>query len=197
MTPLDQAWQAVAAAVPRARLRQLIDDGGAERQAMLVLREAGIRFDWTKTRLNTAALDAFAGLADAAGLDAHRRALFAGDIVNPSEGRAAEHPAQRGEGNAESVHFARQCHNRMRALIDAIEAGAFGDIRHVLHIGIGGSALGPALLIDALGRDAGRYDVRVVANIDGAALKEATQGFDPAATLVAVASKTFTTTETR
>ncbi len=40
---------------------------------------------------------------------------------------------------------------RMRTLIDAIEAGALGDIRHVLHVGIGGSALGPDLLVDALG----------------------------------------------
>jgi glucose-6-phosphate isomerase len=84
----------------------------------------------------------------------------------------------------------------MRALIDAIEAEALGPIRHVLHIGIGGSALGPDLAIDALGRDAGRYDVAVVSNVDGAALEEVLTRFDPTATLVIVASKTFTTTET-
>ena len=66
----------------------------------------------------------------------------------------------------------------------------------MLHIGIGGSALGPDLLIDALGRDAGRYDVAVVSNVDGAALKEAVAGFDPHRTLIVIASKTFTTTET-
>jgi len=59
----------------------------------------------------------------------------------------------------------------MRALIDAIEAGAFGPVRHILHIGIGGSALGPDFLIDALGRDAGRYDVAIVSSVDGAALE--------------------------
>src|SRR3546814_3604512 len=47
----------------------------------------------------------------------------------------------------------------MRMLVDAIEAGAFGEIRHLLHIGIGGSALGPDLLVDALGRHDRRYDV--------------------------------------
>ncbi len=41
----------------------------------------------------------------------------------------------------------------MRALIDAIEAEAFGPVRHILHLGIGGSALGPELLVDALGRE--------------------------------------------
>src|SRR3546814_2654386 len=84
----------------------------------------------------------------------------------------------------------------MRMLVDAIEAGAFGEIRHLLHIGIGGSALGPDLLVDALGRHDRRYDVAVVSNVDGAALSEAFAKFSPEHTLVAVASKTFTTTET-
>src|SRR3546814_241082 len=84
----------------------------------------------------------------------------------------------------------------MRMLVDAIEAGAFGEIRHLLHIGIGGSALGPDLLVDALGRHDSRYGVAVVSNVDGAALSEAVASFSPDHTLVAVASKTFTTTET-
>ena len=83
----------------------------------------------------------------------------------------------------------------MRALIDAIEAGAFGDITDILHIGIGGSALGP-LLVDALGRNERRYRVEILSNIDGQAVDEALGRLDPATTLVAVASKTFTTAET-
>ncbi len=196
MAAIDQAWQAVQAARPAARIRTLVDEGGADRMAALVHHLGGIRFDWAKTRLDPGLIAAFSALADAAGLDGHRRALFAGEAVNVTEGRAAEHSAERGEGHGESVSRARALHGRMRGLIEAIGAGAFGDIRHILHIGIGGSALGPALLIDALGRDAGRYDVRIVSNIDGAALSEAVAAFDPARTLVAVASKTFTTTET-
>jgi glucose-6-phosphate isomerase len=84
----------------------------------------------------------------------------------------------------------------MRTLVDAMEADAFGSVRHILHVGIGGSALGPKLLVDALGRDAGRYDTAIVSNVDGAALEEAIRGFDPHATLLVIASKTFTTTET-
>ena len=67
----------------------------------------------------------------------------------------------------------------MRALIDAIEAGALGPIRHVLHVGIGGSALGPDLLVDALGRDDDRYDVAIVSNVDGVALEDVFERFDP------------------
>jgi glucose-6-phosphate isomerase len=77
-----------------------------------------------------------------------------------------------------------------------IDADGFGPVAHILHIGIGGSALGPQLLVDALGRGGTGVDVAVVANVDGAALTAAVRDFDPHATLIAVASKTFTTTET-
>jgi glucose-6-phosphate isomerase len=80
--------------------------------------------------------------------------------------------------------------------VDAIEAGAFGAITGILHIGIGGSVLGPALLVDALGRRSSSLDVRFLSNIDGAAFDEAVAALDPATTLVVVASKTFTTLET-
>ena len=68
----------------------------------------------------------------------------------------------------------------MRALIDAIEAGAFGDVTGILHIGIGGSALGPALLVDALGRAGDVRRSRILSNIDGAALEDAVKPLDPA-----------------
>lgn len=166
------------------------------RLASLSLDVAGIHFDWSKTHLTSEAVAAFAELAKARGLAAKRDALFGGEVVNITEGRAVEHTAERGEGNPESVATARQSHARMRALIDAIEAEALGPIRHVLHIGIGGSALGPDLLVDALGRDTDRYDVAIVSNVDGVALEEVFKRFDPAATLLVIASKTFTTTET-
>jgi glucose-6-phosphate isomerase len=181
-------------ALPRTPLKQLFE--GADRVASLSVDVAGIHFDWSKTHLTVDAVSAFAALADSMGLAAKRDALFAGEAINVTEGRAAEHSAERGEGSPESVARARGFHARMRALIDAIEAEALGPVRHVLHIGIGGSALGPDVLVDALGRDADRYEVAIVSNVDGAALDEALDRFDPQATLIAVASKTFTTTET-
>ncbi|MET0271090.1 MAG: glucose-6-phosphate isomerase [Sphingomonas sp.] len=190
----DAAWTAIEAIAPR-RLTDLFT-AEPDRLSRLTVEEAGIRFDFAKTHLDAALVPAFARLAEAAGFAAKRDALFAGEAVNVTEGRAAEHGAERGEGSPESVARARGFHARMRALIDALEADALGPIRHVLHLGIGGSALGPKLLIDALGREAERYDVAVVSNVDGAALDEVFGRFDPAATLLVVASKTFTTTET-
>ncbi len=187
-------WAALDAHQP-SKLRDLFDrDLG--RVAALTIEQSGIRFDFSKTHLDEAALAAFVALSEAMGLAKAREAMFTGAIVNTTEGRAAEHTAERGNGSAEAVANARVLQGRMRGLVEAIDAGALGDIKHILHIGIGGSALGPKLLVDALGRDGARYDVKVVSNVDGAALTEAIAGFDPDKTVVAVASKTFTTTET-
>lgn len=84
----------------------------------------------------------------------------------------------------------------MRALIDAIEAGAFGEVTGVLHIGIGGSVLGPHLLVDALANAGLRLDVSFLSNIDPQAFDDAIAVLDPATTLVVAVSKTFTTAET-
>jgi glucose-6-phosphate isomerase len=187
-------WTAIEAlpATPLAALFATETD----RTDRMSVNVAGLHFDFAKTHLSKTALASFGALASEAGLSKKISALFGGQIVNPSEGRAAEHSAERGEGAAESVAKARALHGRMRALIDAIESEAMGPVRHILHIGIGGSALGPDLLVDALGRDSGRYEVAIVSNVDGVALEEAFARFDPAATIIAIASKTFTTTET-
>jgi len=157
---------------------------------------AGLYFDWSKTHLNQPLLKEFAARAERMGFAAKRDALFAGAIVNPSEGRPATHVAERGNGAPDDVDLAAARHLRTRALVDAIEAGAFGDITGILHIGIGGSLLGPALLVDALGRRNAKLNVRFLSNIDGAAFDDAVKPLDPSTTLVVVVSKTFTTAET-
>jgi len=187
-------WSALRDA-PAPRLTDLFV-AEPDRLSRMVIEEAGIRFDFAKTHLTQDVLAQFLALAEAQDFTGKRDALFAGATINVSEGRAAEHVAERGQGAPDSVAAARALHARMRGLIDAIEAEAIGPFRHVLHIGIGGSALGPDLLIDALGDEADRYDVAVVSNVDGLALERVFRRFDPAATLIVVASKTFTTTET-
>jgi glucose-6-phosphate isomerase len=187
-------WTAIEA-LPSPKLTELFDadPGRLDRFSVDV---AGLHFDWSKTHLTADAVAAFEALAKAQDLAGKRDAMFGGQHVNVTEDRPVEHTAERGEGNPESVARARGFHDRMRALIDAIEADALGPVRHVLHVGIGGSALGPHLLVDALGREDRRYDVAIVSNVDGVALEDAFARFDPAATLLVVASKTFTTTET-
>jgi glucose-6-phosphate isomerase len=190
----DEAWAAIERLEPRP-LAELFD-AETERLARLTVELPGLLFDFSKTHLSGEAVAAFERLTEAQDLAGAREALFAGRTVNPTEGRAAEHSAERGQGAPESVARASALHARMRSLIDAVEAGAFGEIRHILHVGIGGSALGPDFVIDALGRGVGRYETAIVSNVDGAALEAAVERFDPAATLLVVASKTFTTLET-
>jgi glucose-6-phosphate isomerase len=167
-----------------------------DRLSRLSFDVASLHFDWSKTHLDRSVIEQSLARAEQMGFAASRDALFAGEVVNPSEGRPATHIAERGSGAPDDVDLASARRTRMRALVDAIEAGAFGDVTGVLHIGIGGSVLGPALLVDALGRRASPFRVRFLSNIDGAAFDDAVKPLDPATTLVVVASKTFTTLET-
>ena len=159
-------------------------------------RQGGVLFDWSKTHLTDELLGGFEALAEAAGFAEQRRKLFAGEVVNPTENRAAEHSALRGVGKEASVEEAAALLERMKLLVEAIHEGALGEVSHLIHIGIGGSALGPALAVDALARDcrAGRRPRGLEHR--RLALEAAFAACDPATTLVAVASKTFTTIET-
>ncbi|MES2327776.1 MAG: glucose-6-phosphate isomerase [Pseudomonadota bacterium] len=167
-----------------------------DRLSRLSFEVAGLYFDWSKTHLDGQIIEQSLARAEEMGFAAARDALFAGEIVNQSEGRPATHIAERGSGAPDDVDLATARRQRMRALVDAIEAGAFDDVTGILHIGIGGSVLGPALLVNALGRKASSIEVQFLSNIDGAAFDEAVKPLDPATTLVVVASKTFTTLET-
>ena len=135
-------------------------------------------FDWSKTHLTDALLAGFEALAEAAGLRrAARGKLFAGEVVNPTEDRAAEHTALRGVGkDGERRGSRRACARGCTLLVEAIHEGALGEVRHLIHIGIGGSALGPALAVDALARDGALVDVHVVSNIDGVRARGGVRG---------------------
>ena len=200
---MDPHWSTLKA-LPTPTLNDLFanDAGRVEKLSQRLefdlgeLGPVGMLLDWSKTHLDDAALDAFEALASDAGFDAAREALFDGGIVNPTEGRPATHGAMRGSGTDADVEEAQALLARMGMLVEAIHEGALGEIKHLIHIGIGGSALGPDLAVDALTRDLKLVDVHVVSNIDGLALEQAFAACDPATTLIAVASKTFTTTET-
>jgi len=176
-------------------LKQLFESE-PDRLSRLSFNLAGIYFDWSKTHLDRSVIKHFLRRSEQMGFADARDALFSGGIVNRSEGRAATHLAERGSGAPDEVDLATARRQRMRALVDAIEAGAFGDLTGILHIGIGGSLLGPALLVDALGRRSSNLTVRFLSNIDGMAFDDAVRMLDPATTLIVAASKTFSTLET-
>ncbi len=183
-----------------------------ERFSRLSFRWDGWLVDLSKERLTTEAIDALVREADRAGLPAWIAALFSGERVNQSEGRPALHMALRQQDDSpvhvdgrDVIPAVRAAQARMFALADALRegrrVGATGrPIRDVVHIGIGGSDLGPRLVCDALGAipeaGANAPGVRFVSNVDPEHLTRAVDGLDPETTLFIVVSKTFTTQET-
>ena len=207
---LDAAWTRFDLVAERAAAVRIADLFAAEpdRMQRLVLEAGPLRLDLSKQSWTAEGLDACLALAQAAGVEAARARLFAGEAVNTSEDRAVLHPAlraggggkfsARGEPVSPAVLEGRE---RMRALAQAVRSGeargATGQrFRAILHIGIGGSDLGPRLVWEALRPLEPQIDLRFAANVDPAEIAAAIVGLDPATTLVVAVSKTFTTQET-
>jgi len=172
-------------------------DAEPDRLARLSIDVAGIHMDFSKLAVTAEVQALLLDAALAADLPGWRERLFSGAIVNPSEHRAATHIAERGSGAAADVAAAAHGQTLLRDVVTAVRGE---DVTDIIHIGIGGSALGPALLLDALGRDgtkeSGGPRCHIVANIDGEAMARVLPQCDPARTRIVIVSKTFTTTET-
>ena len=209
-TSLQQAWTAFDQAAEQASGVSLTALFAQEpdRLERLTLDAAGLHLDLSKQAMTARGLGTALALAHACGVEAARARLFEGFAVNSSEDRAVLHPALRapvgstfaakGEPVSGEVEVTR---GRMRALVDAIRSGelrgATGKrFRAVLHIGIGGSDLGPRLVWEALRPLDTPITLHFAANVDGAEMLAALHGLEPATTLVVIVSKTFTTLET-
>ncbi|SIS70902.1 glucose-6-phosphate isomerase [Paracoccus saliphilus] len=166
----------------------------------------GLVFDWSKTMIDTGARDLLIELAREAQVEARREAMFSGEKINETEGRAVLHTALRNLDGAVRVDgqdvmpAVRETHERMKAFARDIRSGAYrgqgGNITDVVNIGIGGSDLGPYMAALALAPYHDGPRTHFVSNVDGADIADTLKGLDPATTLVIVASKTFTTIET-
>ncbi|MBV8034342.1 glucose-6-phosphate isomerase [Roseateles sp.] len=155
--------------------------------------------DLSKNRVDAATLALLLKLARDCDLEARRAALLRGDPVNTTEGRAVLHTALRAPAGSDAPFNAevQASLDAMLAFAEGVRRGERGDITDVVHIGIGGSDLGPAMVVQAL-QAFGRRDLRLhfVSNVDGHDLAPVLAGLDARHTLFVVASKTFTTQET-
>ncbi len=179
-----------------------------ERFARFSREACGLLFDFSRQRLDSAALDALVALAAQQGLPARTSALFAGAEVNATERRAALHtllrtpankaPAGLGPQHAEVLAVRAQCAAFVRDIHEGRRRGAGGErFTDVVNIGIGGSDLGPATATAALAPyDAGVLRTHFVSSVDGTQFTDLVPALDPARTLAIVCSKTFTTQET-
>ncbi|CAG1019763.1 partial glucose-6-phosphate isomerase, partial [Burkholderiaceae bacterium] len=154
--------------------------------------------DLSKNLVDTATLHFLLDLARECGLEARRDAMLRGEAINVTEGRAVLHTAlraPRGKGA-----FGADVHgvlDAMLAYVETVRDTQASGIKHIVNIGIGGSDLGPQMVVPAL--DAfvhPRLTFHFVSNVDGHDITPVLRQLKPAETLFIVASKTFTTQET-
>ena len=168
------------------------------RASDFALRCGGLYANFARQRYDRAALDALFAIAERADLPGAMRRLLDGAIVNPTEGRAALHSALRGDNSTSPVAIdarkqAVDAQARMRVLIERLEAS---DVTDIVSVGIGGSDLGPRLMVDALALHDARFKVHFISNVDGNAAQRVLAGLDPKRSAAIVISKTFGTQET-
>ncbi len=204
-------WQALNAHKEQQAKTSLRDifSRDPERAKRYLVKGAGLTLDFSRNRLTDEILDALNSLARACNLDQRKAALFKGDIVNITENRPALHTALRQPAGSEVlvggknvVPEVQATLDRMEELVCAVHRGertghtgkAFTD---VVSIGIGGSFLGPKLVVEALTPFA-QNGIRChfIANIDGTDISETLKPLNPETTLFLVQSKSFRTQET-
>jgi len=204
-------WQALARHADEIRdlhLRDLFAED-RDRGDRFAVEAEGVYLDYSKNRVTDQTLRLLVQLAEERGLRRRIDAMFAGDAINSTEGRAVLHVALRAPVGsrievdcADVVADVQHVLNRMSVFAERVRAGRWQGatgkpVRNVVNIGIGGSDLGPVMAYEAL-RHFSRRDMtfRFVSNVDGTDFVEATRDLDPAETLFIVSSKTFTTLET-
>ncbi len=170
---------------------------------------AGIYLNYAKQWLQEEDWEGLEAWAVRMGWSQARQHLFQGQAVNRSEARPALHMALRLEGPQDPLWVEGQ---EVHAVIKAARAQMFDwvqrlhertwlgstgrPIRHLIHIGVGGSDLGARLLVDALPRAPEAPAVSFISTLDGVELQAAFAQADPAESLIIIASKSFGTTET-
>ncbi len=207
---LEQAWTALERhrqGSAGVSLRDLL--GSPQRSfSSLSFTFDDLLLDLAKCALTADTLSLLCRLARAAGVQERRDAMFAGERINETEGRAVLHVALRGGASdafvvdgSDVTHEVGAMLARLRTFADGVRRGEIAahdgrPFTDVVNLGIGGSDLGPAMATSALRPYVDGPRVHFVSNVDSAHLADTLVSLDPSRTLFLVASKTFTTIET-
>ena len=164
--------------------------------------------DFSKTAVNDRVITLLEKLVDEAGVAQKRDAMFSGEAINFTEGRAVLHTALRNRSNKPVLVDGKDVMPEVNGVLaamagfaDGIRSGSLKGatgrrITDVVNIGIGGSDLGPAMATLALSPFHDGPRAHFVSNVDGAHIADTLKGLDAETTLFIIASKTFTTIET-
>jgi glucose-6-phosphate isomerase len=206
-TEAIQTVREAASRLQLSTLSELFASNGQQRFEQFSLQAGPLFLDYSKNHIDHKALEALTALARELEVAQALEAQFKGEQVNQTEERAALHTALRDpEGSALSDSAVTQSVQagleQLRQFSAQIHTGQWTGytgkpIRDVVHIGIGGSHLGPEMVASALEpyRQPG-IQVHFVANVEGTALQQTLTELDPETTLFLIASKSFTTQET-
>jgi glucose-6-phosphate isomerase len=205
------AWRALQTHYEKIKgihLRQLFGED-ATRGERFAIEGAGIYLDFSKNRITDETVRLLVQLAKERGVAERRDAMFRGEKINVTEGRAVLHVALRAPSGAsivvEGKNVVQEVHDvldRMASFSQRVRDGSWKGhtgkrIRNVINVGIGGSDLGPVMAYEALRHYSDRsMTFRFVSNVDGTDFIEAVRDLDPVETLFVISSKTFTTLET-
>lgn len=211
MLTLLPQWQALEAHfddISELHMRELFAQQ-SNRFKQFSLNACGLTLDYSKNRITHETIVKLIDLAKACKLEQKRNAMFAGEIINQTEGRAVLHTALRNFSNQkvlvdgkDVMPEVRDTLAKIKSFVGKVHSGelqgytgkAFTDI---VAIGIGGSFLGPKIMTEALKPyHHTRLKVHFVANVDGCHIHDVLSDLNTETTLVVMSSKSFTTQET-
>lgn len=164
--------------------------------------------DYSKNIINQETLDLLLNLANEVQLKQAISSYFEGDVINQTENRAVLHTALRAKESAnvmvdgvnvmpEVYSVKNKIKNFSNEVISGNKKGFTGKpFTDIVNIGIGGSDLGPVMIVEALQFYKNHLNVHFVSNVDGDHVNEVIKKLNPETTLFVVVSKTFTTQET-
>ncbi|MDP8212664.1 MAG: UTP--glucose-1-phosphate uridylyltransferase [Candidatus Zapsychrus exili] len=214
------AWEFLEAnAARKLDLRKLFNENPERAIKLLKKLNDGFEVDFSKNLIDDTILNALLLLAEESGLKGAIELMFTGAKINETENRAVLHTALRNvKRNEEGKLVAANgpvlvdkedvmpkviaVLNKMEGFTKKVQSGQWRGatgkkIKNVINVGIGGSALGPKMAVEALKPyKQGDVNTYFLSNIDGNAVAELMKNLDPEETLVIIASKTFTTQET-
>jgi glucose-6-phosphate isomerase len=154
--------------------------------------------DYSKNRINSTTKDLLLELANEVNLKDAIEKQFKGDKINQTEGREVLHTALRSKNKPQEVEETLQKIETFSKEVISGEWKGYTNkaITDIVNIGIGGSDLGPHMIVDSLKFYRNHLGVHFISNVDGDHVMETLQDLDPETTLFLIVSKTFTTQET-
>ncbi len=172
-------------------LSKLLQD--VDRNENLIKHVPGIKFDFSKQLIDQDILSLLIKVAQEHALDVKIRELLQGNYVNTTEQRKVKHTLLRGSDPNEEINFEL---DRIKIFVDQLHAQNI--IKNIIHVGIGGSDLGPRLVLSALDHLIIDPSIKInfLSNVDSYSLRKVLINSVPAHTLLIISSKSFKTIET-